>query len=77
MSQGEGIKGMVKGFRLPPAMRVAYGDAAPADGPEFHPCLLATEHKTRRQEFRVYALDSGDGVTPLAFETISEVFTKE
>lgn len=51
-------------------MRVAWDCGTPVDGPDFHPMILATEHRTKKQHFRVFALDSGDGLTPLAMQEL-------
>jgi hypothetical protein len=64
--QGLGIKGMIQQLNLPPAVRVAWSAAVPVpDG-----CaLLAAEFKVladgHRQHFQVFALDTGDSLTPL------------
>jgi len=63
MMQGEGIKGMIRKLNLPPATRVAWTASHPAaDGY----ALLAAEFKTSKQHFQVFALDTGDSLTPLA-----------
>lgn len=68
MAPAMGIKGLVREFKLPPPIRVAFAACSTADGPEFHPGILASEHKTKKQHFRVFALDTGDSVTPLAMQ---------
>jgi hypothetical protein len=61
--QGEGIKGMIRQLNLPPASRVAWTASHPA--PDGY-ALLAAEFKTPKQHFQVFALDTGDGLIPLA-----------
>ena len=63
MMQGEGIKAMVKQLKLPAPVKVAWSATHPAqDGY----ALLATEHQTKKQHFQVFAVDTGDSLTPIA-----------